>query len=158
MIINGHDGSKYRVYESYPIKQVEQWIVGFKTGLKYNGPDKTVKFYVEETRGNNVTCHEVEYHLRNGYEWDGASIPKRFQWLIGKPTAHEFRVSSLFHDLGYENRSRRVLNDVIFYYLLSKSEVPHWKADMMYKAVRPGGHIYYASDTSRFWRKIKGLL
>ena len=66
---------------------------------------------------------------------------------------------SLVHDAGYEDRTKRVLHDVIFYYLLRELEqVPAWKAWLMYAAVRIGGHVYYAAETSRFWRGIKGIL
>lgn len=158
MIIYGHDGKHYKVYMTSPMNQVEHWIDRHDKGLIYEGPNKRIIFVVEENDGKKTTIHNVDYELKKGFQWDGASIPKRTQWLIGKPTDNKFRVSSLFHDLGYENRSKRVLNDVVFYYLLCKSDVPRWKADLMYKAVRAGGHIYYASDTSKFWRKVLGLL
>ena len=158
MKIYGHDGKHYKVYMTSPLNQVEHWIVRFKNQLMYRGPDKKIRFVVEEIDGNKTTVHNVDYELKKYYLWDGASIPKRTQWLIGRPTDKEFRVASLFHDLGYENRETRVLQDVVFYYLLCMSPVPYWKADLMYKAVRAGGHIYYASDTSKFWRKVRGWL
>ena len=158
MKIYGHDGKHYKVYMTSPLNQVEHWISKHDKGLIYEGPNKRIIFLVVETDGNNSKEHYLDYELKNGYKWDGASIPKRTQWLIGKPTDKEFRVASLFHDLGYENRERRVLQDVVFYYVLCISPVPRWKADLMYKAVRAGGFVYYASDTSKFWRKVRGWL
>ena len=150
MIICGHNGEEYAVALTSPLSQVRQWIYEFQGGLIYKGPDKVVSFVI-----NGI---QYDYELKRGYRWDGASIPKRFQWLIGRPTDAKFRVASLFHDLGYEKRQIRVVQDVLFYYLLSSEGVPWWKADLMYKAVRAGGHVYFASDTSRFWRWVKSKL
>lgn len=89
---------------------------------------------------------------------DGASIPQVFRGLIGQPLESDFQVPSLIHDAGYDDRARRVLQDVIFYYLLRQNRVPRWKALLMYSAVRLGGHVYYAAEYSRFWRRVKRLL
>lgn len=151
--INGHNGERYIVnchgrpgsFEKYAnLIRVEG------NGLRYTGPSFGLTFVI------NGISRIVK--VENSYEWDGASIPKRFQWLIGKPTDKEFRFASMLHDDGYEERSNRAINDVIFLYVLLEMGVPNWKADLMYKAVRAGGHAYYASDTSRFWRFIRKLL
>lgn len=151
--INGHNGERYIVQcHSKPgmFERYANLIRVENKGLRYTGPDLKLTFVI------NGMPHFVK--IDSGYEWDGASIPKRFQWLIGKPKDKEFRFASMLHDDGYEERSNRAINDVIFLYVLLEMGVPSWKADLMYKAVRAGGFAYYASDTSRFWRFVRKLL
>ncbi len=150
MIIYGYDGNQYGVHTRDNLSYLMEDVVLSNSGLRYIGPNKTVRFV--------VNGRHIDYKLEYGFEWDGASIPKGFRWLIGNPTDKEFILASMFHDLGYSLREKRVYQDVIFYYLLMWSKVPHWKADVMYKAVRAGGHAYYASDSSRAWRLIRRVL
>ena len=151
--INGHNGESYIVQcHSRPdsFERFSNLIEVTNKGLIYKGPSFGLTFVI------NGMPHVVK--IDEGYEWDGASIPRRFQWLIGKPKDKEFRFASMLHDDGYEERSNRAINDVIFLYVLLEMGLPGWKADLMYKAVRAGGHVYYASDTSRFWRFVRNLL
>ena len=151
--INGHDGSVYNVYcPSRPgtFERYSKLIVKKFGGLQWAGPDIKVTFVI------NGMPHTVS--AEREYWWDGASIPKRFRWLIGTKTAQKFRLASMWHDRGYEDRTQRVINDVIFYYVLLEMGVPAWKADLMYKAVRVGGFVYYAAETSSFWKWVRDKL
>lgn len=150
MKINGLNGNSYVVEEAPDLSQVLAVIQVNERSLVYVGQPMALVFRVGE--------RVVEIEVPAGFEWDGASIPGFAQWLIGRPLDSDFRVPSLVHDSGYEDRSRRVLQDVIFYYLLRQGGVPRWKSTLMYVAVRVGGHVYYASETSRFWRGVKGVL
>lgn len=151
--INGHNGKTYTVTcHSRPdlLEKHANLIRKHEGGLIYTGPGLGLTFVI------NGMPHIMR--VAPGYQWDGASIPKKLQWLIGKPTDYKFRLPSMFHDDGYEERSNRAINDVVFLYLLDVMGVKKWKVDLMYKGVRLGGHAYYASDTSKFWRYIKRLL
>ena len=151
MRIKGYDGKTYRICRETDLTGLIDDIQREGSGLRYTGDDRNLKF---SANGKTTTIG-----IESGFQWDGASIPGFAQWLIGKPTDKAFRVPSLVHDAGYEDRTKRVLHDVIFYYLLRELEqVPAWKAWLMYAAVRIGGHVYYAAETSRFWRGIKGIL
>ncbi|MBM96016.1 MAG: hypothetical protein CMI09_09255 [Oceanospirillaceae bacterium] len=150
MKINGLNYSSYSIDEAHDVSYLFDAIQQHGDRLIYIGNDIELRFVVS---GQSVTVR-----LEFGFEWDGASIPGFAQWLIGKPMDFEFRIASLLHDAGYEYRTRRVLHDVIFYYLLRQASVPAWKASIMFAAVRLGGHVYYASETSRFWRGVKWVL
>lgn len=150
LVINGHNGERYHIYCATDLKTYAEQIKKRGNQLVWAGADVTFWFV--------INSHQYPVDISNGYKWDGASIPKWARWIIGSPFREEFRFASMVHDDGYEERSERVINDVIFLYCLHVFGVPKWKADIMYKAVRAGGHIYYASDTSKFWRKIKEWL
>jgi hypothetical protein len=44
-----------------------------------------------------------EITIPKGYTWDGASIPKCLQWLIGKNNEPQFAIASMVHDVICEN-------------------------------------------------------
>ena len=150
MKINGLNGSSYVIDEAHDVSYLFDAIQQHGDRLIYIGNDIELRFVVS---GQPVTVS-----LEFGFEWDGASIPGFGQWLIGQPLDDAFRVPSLVHDAGYADRTMRVLHDVIFFHLLRQAGVPLWKASIMYVAVRLGGHVYYASETSRFWRGVKQVL
>lgn len=94
-------------------------------------------------------------YIQPGMVWE-ASVPRWAQWAVGKPT--DFPLESLVHDYLYEQRFYREVADDVFYYLLDKSGVRDRKVRWMFWAVRLGGFVYYASDTSKFWRFVRRLL
>lgn len=148
-IIAGMDGKEYRVLIG-ATDGIQDCIAVDDDKLVFVGNPTMIAAYVEGER--------VEMHIPFGFTWDGASIPKFARWLVGHPLDAEFRIASLLHDAAYESRTRRVLNDVIFYAALRNAGVSKWKAVVMYAAVRAGGFVYYAGDTSRFWRGVRWLL
>jgi hypothetical protein len=93
-----------------------------------------------------------------GFAWDGASIPGFARAIVGSPLDRRYRVASMVHDRCYEARVNRQATDYAFHDLLKQSGVPHWKAWVMFSAVRIGGHVYTAAHTSRFWAGVKRLL
>lgn len=114
------------------------------------------------------TVADVEFHIIASdkvfhgsiecgkFVWNGASIPKIFQKIVGNPTDEEFRIGSLVHDFLYEKRFDRQLADDVLYHLLDQdSRVPGWKLRLMFWAVRLGGFVIYASDTNRFWKRVR---
>jgi len=150
MKINGLNGISYVVEEVPDLSQVLASVQVNDESLVYSGQSMALVF--------KVSGRVIDMDVPFGFEWDGASIPGFAQWLIGRPLDRDFRVPSLIHDSGYEDRSKRVFQDVIFYYLLRQNNVAKWRAVLMYLAVRVGGHVYYASETSRFWRGVQGVL
>ncbi|MFL0806746.1 MAG: DUF1353 domain-containing protein [Oceanobacter sp.] len=150
MKINGLNGSSYVVDEYPDLSGVQDSILRNGSTLSYVGSTESW-FFV-------VSGRTVSIRVPFGFEWDGASIPGFGRWLVGHPLDNAFRVPSLVHDAGYAGRTTRVLHDVIFFHLLRQFGVPLWKASIMYTAVRIGGHVYYASETSRLWRGVKRVL
>ena len=74
-----------------------------------------------------------------GYDWDGASIPFGFRWLIGAKGSPQFLVPSMVHDKLCENhnlvKNNRYLSSLIFRELLIAYKVNKFKANVMFNAV-----------------------
>lgn len=81
--------------------------------------------------------------IPKGYETDFASIPAWATWIIPKFGRHNG--GALLHDFAYSNLLElpRSTADNIFYDALIVSQMPHWKAHIMYCAVRIGGGAAY---------------
>ena len=95
--------------------------------------------------------------IKNGFVF-GASIPKIFWRVIGKPTNQKFALASLVHDYLYKIKYNRDRSDEIFRTLLDWSGVNGHRVALMFYAVRLGGHAFYAARanndrwTTKFWR------
>lgn len=75
-----------------------------------------------------------------GFKTDGASVP--FGRRYGR-----YAIAATFHDYCYASAIvPREDADWYFYQLLLKSEVPRWRAWLMYKAVRLFGRSHYARE------------
>lgn len=77
--------------------------------------------------------------VKQGYTWDGASIP-RFAWrIIGAKTDNRFLRASLIHDKLCENKNLvdydRYFADKIFERLLYVAGVPDYKRWLMFHSV-----------------------
>lgn len=88
---------------------------------------------------DNKKFKQYNFKIKDGYCWDGASIPRMFWRLIGANTAAEFLIPSLIHDVLCENHSyidnNRELSSKVFRALLIASGVGEIKANVMYAAV-----------------------
>ena len=77
--------------------------------------------------------------VKKGYKWDGASIPKILQWIIGKNTNPAFAVASMLHDVMCENHAEigndRKLSSNVFKALLKQNGTSNFKANVMTWAV-----------------------
>lgn len=87
-----------------------------------------------------------------GFLFDGASIPKWAQWLIGKPMG-KYALSALLHDWLYasrvlgDNKYGRTQADRIFSECLRAQRISGWRRRAMYSAVRAGGsYAYHETD------------
>lgn len=74
--------------------------------------------------------------IPEGYEFDGASIPRVFWTIIGPPFSPRFMEASLVHDYLCNIKYDREAADKKFKHLLRKAGVSSWRASAMYSAVR----------------------
>tara|TARA_R110000824_G_scaffold399353_1_gene604735 strand:- start:140 stop:646 length:507 start_codon:yes stop_codon:yes gene_type:complete len=113
------------------------------------------------------------HHIRvsKGEWWDGASIPKVFRFLVGDPQDTQFALASFVHDYLYGVRYNRLVADECFYHLLHDTkfkDIPAWKEQAMYAAVRVGGQSLYAVHSNpkslidkagkSFWKLVSWIL
>lgn len=92
-----------------------------------------------------VMIHDKKYDrnygfdIHKGYCFDGASIPKFFQRIIGAPTDNSFLIAALVHDVLCENHnyimSDRKLSTEVFNALLETSKVGKFKRFLMKNSV-----------------------
>jgi len=86
--------------------------------------------------------------IPKGFEWDGASIPKWAQWIIGKPIGR-YSLGALLHDWLYASRilgddkKGRLEADELFLLALTQLKIAWWRRKAMYRAVRLGGSYAY---------------
>ena len=88
---------------------------------------------------DNKNFKQYLFEIKEGYCWDGASVPRFFWRIIGANTAAEFLIPSLIHDVICENKNYinydRELSSRVFRALLIASGVSSFKANVMYTAV-----------------------
>ena len=82
-------------------------------------------------------------YIDEGFEYNGASIPKIFWFVIGKPTSEKFALASLIHDYLYIMRADRGLADQLFRDLLDDAKVNGRRVAAMFWSVRAGGWWFY---------------
>ena len=82
---------------------------------------------------------KYKFTIPKNYCYDGASVPRFFHRLIGAPTDNSFLISSLCHDVLWENPQSidddRQLSTDIFDALLSVSDVQPFKRFLMKHSV-----------------------
>lgn len=84
--------------------------------------------------------------IREGYIWNGASIPKAFWSVIGGPFSGKYALGALIHDLLYDTHyTTRKEADEIFLQVMEMERVGKAKRWLMYQAVRRFG--------SKPWKK-----
>lgn len=89
-----------------------------------------------------------------GFLWDGASIPKFAQKIIGKPMG-KYALAGLLHDwlyssriLGNSERGRKEA-DKLFLLAMRCLKISWWRRKVMYRAVRIGGFSSYFDTDER---------
>jgi hypothetical protein len=89
-----------------------------------------------------------------GFEWDGASIPKWAQGIIGKPMG-KYALGALLHDWLYasrilgDTRGGRKQSDELFLMAMKQLDISWWRRKVMYRAVRFGGSDAYHKTDER---------
>lgn len=108
------------------------------------------EFVVDEAKPRPIFKLEKEFRFKdpNGLLWstptgeevDGASIPQFFWSFIGGPFEGSYIKASVIHDY-YCRTKGRTAHDTHrnFYYGMRASQVPDWKAKLMYWAVSTYG-------------------
>lgn len=99
-------------------------------------------------------CHEIifkindhEFHVPKDFDTDLASIP-RIAWSIMSPSHSSLIRPAIVHDWLYRKTcdfSRRQ-TDLILYHMLINDGVSHFRATIMYYAVRTFGWNYYNEE------------
>lgn len=69
--------------------------------------------------------HTFSFSINKNFSWDGASIPKYFQFFIGKPFEKKFALASLFHDKLVEFDISHYVESKSFYLILKSRN--HYK-------------------------------
>jgi len=102
----------------------------------------------------------IVLRIPKGFEWDGASIPKFAQWIIGKPMG-EYALAALIHDWLYsskvlgDTKKGRLEADEYFLMAMKALDVAWWRRKTMYRAVRfGGGKPYHGTDNTHHCRSI----
>lgn len=87
--------------------------------------------------------------VEEGFDFDGASIPKSLWGIFGNPLSGDFRIAALVHDVLYASQvlPRKVCDD-IFLELMKIHGVSYAKRYSMYLAVRSAGGFAWSSNTS----------
>lgn len=79
------------------------------------------------------------FDIPKGYCFDGASIPRFFQRVIGAPTDNSFLIAALVHDVLCENHhyvmNDRAFSSEVFNALLTTSRVGKFKRFLMKNSV-----------------------
>ena len=111
----------------------------------------------DDEKGNRVArlLEEINYKVttkaeiihisvKEGFEYDGASIPPIFWSLIGSPFSGKYRMAALIHDALYaSNYTTKKIADDIFYNMMINEGVAKWKAALMYTSVFVFGWSVY---------------
>ena len=87
-------------------------------------------------------------HIPEGFEWDGASIPRILWRIVDSPFQPDLMVASLVHDYLYSQGDKsgydREGADRLFKKLLMANGVNSDLAETMYAGVKIGGRSHYA--------------
>ena len=115
--------------------------VAVKDALIYLKEELKKPFINKKRVAMRVFYKDEQYFIviPKGYDWDGATIPYGFRWIIGAKTSPEFLIPSMFHDRLCENhdfiKNDRYLSSLIFRELLIACGVGKFKANVMFNAV-----------------------
>jgi hypothetical protein len=77
--------------------------------------------------------------MLEGYNWDGASIPRLMWPVMGHPLQADLRLASLAHDWLCEHSAtmaERTMADAVLLYLLAQAGVAGWRRWCIWLAVR----------------------
>tara|TARA_R100001591_G_scaffold99929_1_gene106285 strand:+ start:1212 stop:1790 length:579 start_codon:yes stop_codon:yes gene_type:complete len=96
--------------------------------------------------------------IPRGFQWDGASIPKWAQFIIGKPMG-KYALAALLHDWLYQSlilgksKKGRLEADELFYTVMEQLDISWWRRKAMYRAVRIGGKKPYFKNKNLWYCK-----
>ena len=130
----------------------------FDTGKTKNG----FKVYQLKDTIDFILPNWEVVRVPKGFEWDGASIPKFAQWIIGKPIG-KYALAALLHDWLYRSqllgktKKGRKKSDELFLLVMDQLDVTWWRRKSMYSSVRIGGGSAYfdSSEVEKFYILMK---
>ena len=80
----------------------------------------------------------------NGYQTDGASIPRPFWFVVGSPFSPDVIRAAMLHDFLYSHRKvSRIDADDLLYEVMIADGVPRWRALVIHVAVRAVGWLFW---------------
>lgn len=122
-------GEDARVSTSYPLyrkRQIKQ------DGKSYVWLDESLSWIVEYSDGSRE-----KFTALPGYKFDGASIPKIFQWFIGPALGGAYEPAACGHDITCESKHLDAWGaGLVFKFLSADIEVARWRIKSMWVAVR----------------------
>ena len=91
---------------------------------------------------------EITVFVKEGFIFDGASIPKVLWGIIGSPFSGKYRMAALIHDALYtvHDVDRKEADDIFFNQMKAEG-VARWRMYAMYSAVRFFGGSSYRTDS-----------
>ena len=111
------------------------------------------------TKGHTVEVFGYRITIDSGFIWDGASVPKLAQPIVGSPFTGLYQRAALFHDALYACKGlSRKLADRIFLILMLSDGVSVSKAITMYNAVRIGGWYSWSRHTKESVAEARGQI
>ena len=118
-----------RLHSSFPIHRRNQIR---EDGEAYVWLDDDLSFVVNFSDGT-----KKKYRIRKGYKFDGASIPKLAQWLIGPPLGGPYEAPACAHDILCESKEMNAWDaGLVFNFLMDSVNVAGWRRTLMWWAVR----------------------
>jgi len=85
-----------------------------------------------------------DFYIQEGFEFDGASIPKELWSVYGCPFGASYTLASCLHDILYSSHIfNKHQSDRIFYEAMIASGVERYIAIQLYLAVRTFGYTAY---------------
>ena len=88
----------------------------------------------------------IHIHIKAGFTYDGANIPRALWGLIGSPFTGRYRLASCVHDALYATHLLpKKLTEDIFYNIMRNDGVAVWRASLIYSGVLVGGFVAWNS-------------
>lgn len=118
-----------RLVSSFPIHRKNQ--------IKEDGEahvwlEQDLRFIVQFSNGKRK-----KYTIKKGYHFDGASIPKLGQFVIGPALGGSYEGPACAHDILCESKEMNAWNaGLVFNHLMDSVNVAGWRRKIMWVAVR----------------------
>jgi len=99
--------------------------------------------------GNFILEQKMKYliddeiiEIPSGFVTDLASIPRQV-WLVVSKYDYGVAEASVLHDYMYKNKKGRFYSDLAMKKIMEDYDVPAWRVDLVFKALRLFGGIFY---------------
>jgi len=84
---------------------------------------------------------DLEFTIKAGFLYDGASIPRAFWVTTGSSFYPKYRMAACIHDFLYRTGivSRKEADKIFYLLLKSRKDISRYTAWVLYRGVRAGG-------------------